>query len=99
MEYSALHFATHDAKTDILTFLIQCGSDINARNHFGLTPLLAAAVKGHANVVQLLIDHGSDIDDDIYYYHGIYEDSFLHLAAECKETKFILFLLKHGLDN
>ena len=42
---------------------IAAGTDVNARDdQFGGTPLLAAAMKGHKEVAELLIDKGADVN-------------------------------------
>lgn len=39
---------------------IKCGFDVNVRDFYGWTPLMAAACSGHGNLVALLIGAGSD---------------------------------------
>ncbi len=46
--------------TEIMTFLLEKGADINARNGDGNTALHAAAFLGRADAVELLLEHGVD---------------------------------------
>ncbi|AEF93295.1 Ankyrin [Desulfotomaculum nigrificans CO-1-SRB] len=39
------------------------GANINAQNNIGITPLMFAAGKGHAKVVELLLAHGANVND------------------------------------
>ena len=41
---------------------LRLGADVNAADSFGLTALYAAAVRGHASVVQCLIDAKADLN-------------------------------------
>ena len=40
--------------------LIAMGADVNVRNEAGETPLMCAAAKGYADMVQILIQHGAN---------------------------------------
>ena len=40
--------------------LIAMGADVNVRNDAGQTPLMFAAEKGYADMVQVLIQHGAN---------------------------------------
>ncbi len=42
--------------------LIDCGADVNARNHKGQTALHCAAKAGFVNIVSLLLEHGTEVD-------------------------------------
>jgi ankyrin repeat protein len=44
--------------------LLEAGADVNARNnneHWGTTPLHAAAHANQAAIAQILLDHGADL--------------------------------------
>jgi ankyrin repeat protein len=45
-----------------IQMLLDLGLDPNAANNDGRTPLMAAAMKGRNEVVQLLVDHGARLD-------------------------------------
>jgi ankyrin repeat protein len=47
----------------VVALLLDAGADVNARNnneHWGTTPLHAAAHANQAAIAQLLLDHGAD---------------------------------------
>jgi hypothetical protein len=45
----------------IAQLLIQKGkADVNAKNRLGYTPLIVATIKGHVNLVRILIENGGD---------------------------------------
>ena len=48
--------------TKIITFLLEKGADINARNRDGNTALHSAAFLGRAEAVELLLEHGVDVN-------------------------------------
>ena len=48
--------------TDVMTYLIEKGADINVRKGDGNTPLHAAAFLGRADAVELLLKHGVDVN-------------------------------------
>ncbi len=39
------------------------GIDVNATDNNGITPLIAAAQKGHVNIGAILLIHGANFDD------------------------------------
>ncbi|MCY4404573.1 MAG: ankyrin repeat domain-containing protein [Candidatus Poribacteria bacterium] len=48
--------------TEIITYLLEKGADINTRNRDGNTALHTAAFLGRADVVELLLEHGVDVN-------------------------------------
>ena len=51
----AIHFAAQlRSDTEVLTMLINASADVNAATHRGHTPLIYAAGRSRANVVELL---------------------------------------------
>ncbi|MBM3265484.1 MAG: ankyrin repeat domain-containing protein [candidate division Zixibacteria bacterium] len=61
---TALHCAAWKGHLSAVTFLLDAGADVNARNqndHWGDTPLHAAAHANQAAIVKKLIDHGADL--------------------------------------
>jgi ankyrin repeat protein len=45
---------------DVIAYLADHGADLNARDQFGDTPLMAACAKGNAASATLLIERGAD---------------------------------------
>ena len=58
---TALHGAAAQCKTEVIKFLLEKGSDINARDDKGRTPLMHGAGNGGKTHVQALLDAGADI--------------------------------------
>ncbi|KAF7919271.1 hypothetical protein EAE99_008573 [Botrytis elliptica] len=69
---TALHFAVYSQRIEIVQFLLQEGADVQKVSKMYGTPLLLAAQfnEGSAEIVNLLITHGSDVNtvrDGEYY--------------------------------
>jgi len=47
--------------TEIVAALIAAGADVNARDSFGVTPLMYAAISGSAEVIRLMLKSGADV--------------------------------------
>lgn len=55
-----------------IKILIAAGANVNARNFYARTPLICAAMNGHFEVVEYLIEGGADIDAiDMCNYNAI----------------------------
>ncbi len=71
---------------------IEKGADLNARNHFGETPLFYAARFGNRELIGLLIRHGADI-------HAMADDgrNVLHAAVLNQDKGNADLLLEKGV--
>ena len=58
---SFLHFAAAKGHLERLVHLLSGGSNLNARNVFGWTPLMQAIRNGHTEAVRVLIDYGASL--------------------------------------
>jgi hypothetical protein len=58
----ALNIAASHGGTLVVGRLAELGASVNKPGAFGKTPLIAAAEKGHADVVQALVAAGADLD-------------------------------------
>lgn len=45
----------------VVELLLEAGANVNATDHLGTSPLLLAAILGHANVARVLLDSKADI--------------------------------------
>ena len=52
-----------DDGVTLVTFLLDKGADVEARDDRGRTALMTAAELGHAEIVELLLRHGADPRD------------------------------------
>jgi uncharacterized protein len=90
-----LIIASTNGSTEIATYLIEMGADVNATNKQGVTPLIGAALNGHADLVALLAPHTTNLDQ----LSGMrYKENALHLAARDGHTAVIAALLEAGAD-
>ena len=46
---------------ELVADLIKEGADVNEKEHYGRTSLHVASARGHAAVVQTLLQHGADV--------------------------------------
>ncbi|KAL5473028.1 hypothetical protein EMCRGX_G027468 [Ephydatia muelleri] len=74
--------------------LIGAGADPNAREAWGLTPLMVAAQKSHADMIKLLLVCGVDREAKDHH-HG---QTALHVACAVKDEKCLLQLLDADCD-
>lgn len=63
--WTKLHHAVNDQNVDQVQRLLQSNDGINvndANNFKAVTPLMLSALNGNINTMQLLVDHGANID-------------------------------------
>ena len=91
---TCLILAAYDGHTDIVRYLVSLPEvDLNQQGSNNFTALQVAVKRKHADMVQVLIDAGADIDtkDDV----GC---SPLHLASRSGELTTVKMLVKAGAD-
>jgi len=74
--------------------LLQVGCRPDARDRYGQTGVMLAAVRGHADVVRLLADAGADLD--VTAKHGL---SALMLAVVNGHRDVVAVLVDAGADQ
>ena len=93
---TSLHYAAFCGLHDIAKFLIvEHSSDVNARGfNSNETPLLVASRRGHADIAQLLFEHGADgnTEDDNNW-------TPLHWSSRQGYAEVAQILLEHGADT
>ena len=70
------------------------GGSVNARDDYDLTPLMLAAIYGHANVAAILLEHGANLDA---IDSGL-RQSPITLAAQNGNVDVAKLLLRRGVD-
>jgi len=79
----------------IVTLLLQKGADPNAQRESKLTPLQLASFHGNADIVELLIAHGANVNHRGWRHN----DTALQVAALHDHLDVVRLLLKHGADR
>jgi len=87
----SIHEAAEEGNIEAVKQHLAAGTDVNAKDKYGRTPLDEAAGGGHKEVVELLIAKGADVNAKI-------EDGKtpLDLAIHLKRTETADLLRKHG---
>lgn len=61
---TGLFYAAQEGKLDAVKYLVEeCGAKLGAAENDGLSPLVAAAFRGHAAVVEYLVQQGAEVDE------------------------------------
>ncbi|KAL4369673.1 hypothetical protein GQ457_05G019800 [Hibiscus cannabinus] len=76
-----------------LQFLLKNGGCMNFRDQYGLTPLHVAAIKGHKDVVLVLVGMGLDLERQDNEGH-----TALHLAVEGGDLDVVEILIGKGAN-
>ena len=92
---TALYVACRHAHYDIASILLNAKADPNIIAANGWTALTFASRKGYTNIVQLLLEHGADID----YRSTVTGTTALILASEHGHTDIVRILLEKGADT
>lgn len=89
---SALIVAIHYQNFEAVKFLVKAGANVNYRNKYGTTALLAAVQYGYCyDIIEYLVGVGADIDiSDNYGY------STLQLAAKYGDPAVIQLIINQG---
>jgi hypothetical protein len=90
----SLHVAALQGDLDAIRGHINAGSDLNAKDAYGSSPLIVAATFGRPDVARALIDAGADIT--ITNNEG---STPLHIAAFLCRTEIVQALLNKGADK
>jgi Ankyrin repeats (3 copies)/Ankyrin repeats (many copies) len=85
--------AARDGSLERLRALISAGADMNVRDSEGWTPLMVAALKGHAKTVVLLLSHGAHIET-----RNNSGWTALRFASSVGDTEMMSLLIGYGAD-
>ena len=91
-DWTALHFAAAQGKTEQVKSLLDKGAVIEARSEKGNTPLYEAAKRGKLEAVKVLLEHGANVNSK----NGEIGFTPLHVAAEFKHPAVAKLLLERG---
>ncbi|KAL4094820.1 hypothetical protein PRIC1_010473 [Phytophthora ramorum] len=73
--------------------LLTDGTNINAMNEVGITPLRLALDSGNTEIAAVLLEHGADMTAGKQY-----GSSMLHVAVRSGNKEMVQLLLKYGAD-
>jgi ankyrin repeat protein len=90
---TALHWAAHLEDVEIATALLRAGAAADARNRYGVSPLMLAANNGSAAVTELLLAAGADPRRALP--EG---ETPLMAAAATGSVETLKLLMAHGAD-
>ena len=89
----SIHNAATDGNIEAVKQHLAAGTDVNAKDQYGHTPLYTATVFGHQEIVELLIENGADVD---------VRDSLgrtpMHKAAANGHKEIVELLIAEGAD-
>jgi ankyrin repeat protein len=88
--YYAAMFGFRDLAEHLIT---KDPEHVNARGGYEMTPMHAAALAGHANILSLLTQHGANVEG-----RGVIGHTPLHRASENGKLEAGQFLLDRGAD-
>ena len=107
---SPVIMAVHGGNNELLDFLISSGADIES-SASGHTALHAAVLRGSLGAIELLLDHGANIEailekptparrqsTDYSFHDSLIGATPLWLAARFTEPKIMTLLLERGAD-
>ena len=63
---TALHWAAHNGDADLVDRLIKAGADVNAKNEFGSTPIVEAALSNSTPSYRQPAEGGSQCQCDVH---------------------------------
>ena len=91
---TALYIACQYGFYDVASILLNAKAESNFQTAKQRTPLTIASKKGYTNIVQLLLEHGADID----HRSTVTGATALILASEHGHTDIVEILLEQGAD-
>jgi len=60
-ERTPLHWAADFNQVEVMKYLVSKGAKVNAKDHYGITPLLSAVYENHLEAARFLIEKKADV--------------------------------------
>ncbi|XP_071572549.1 uncharacterized protein [Temnothorax nylanderi] len=92
-DYTILHIASEESNLEMIKYLVDKGSDVNAKNIFGSKSIHIAAREGYKDTVEFFLSKGLSINDP-----GISNQTLLHYAAIKVNLEVAKYLISQGAD-
>lgn len=89
----AMFIASEYSTKEIVSIFLENGIDLNVKNQYNYTPLLAAARYNNKEVVKFLLEKGADINAQ-----DIVCDTALHIASKQGHKEIAVMLIEKGTD-
>ena len=93
-EIVALEIATSEGHADIVRYLVNAGTPVNAQDKDGLTSLMYACFEKRTEIPSFLLNHGADLNTQ-----DREGSAALHFACYKQMTAGVELLLAHGADS
>ncbi len=80
--------------------LLAAGADVDSATRYGATPLFFACDKGNVELVELLLEHGADVNvTDSFYNATPLGWTLGSVASSASHRRIALLLLEHGAEG
>jgi ankyrin repeat protein len=89
-----IHAACRNGNAATVEALLKAGASVNSTNKLGTTALMLASAAGNPEAVQVLLDHGVDVNAK----ESIRGQTALMFAADKNRAAVVKLLLAHGAD-
>ena len=94
IDFMPIHWAAYKGITDVISYFIDQGVDVDATGGFNRTPVLEAALEGSIECIKLLVDKGANVHATNTYNRGL-----LHHAACTGQSSCIkMAMAEYQLD-
>ncbi|XP_067618406.1 uncharacterized protein [Eurosta solidaginis] len=92
-DWTILHIASQESNLEMVKFLVDAGSNINAKNASGSKPIHIAAREGYKDTVEFFLSKGLSINE-----LGTANQTLLHYAAIEGRLEVVKYLIAQGAD-
>ncbi|NSX83811.1 hypothetical protein GOM44_06360, partial [Wolbachia endosymbiont of Atemnus politus] len=92
-DWTILHIASQESNLEMVKYLADKGSNINAKNASGSKPIHIAAREGYKDTVEFFLSKGLSINE-----FGTANQTLLHYAAMKGRLEVVKYLITQGAD-